>query len=695
MSNTLHYEDCCSVNNYDENEFYDNRCDDNLDFISSSGVEYGNLFCDDYLDQPELLSSGPMLAPAMSGVKDVLSLCDLSPVVSGAQYNLSLCNLSPAMSGAQDSLSLCNLSPAMSGAQDSLSLCNLSPVMSGVQDSLLLGDLSPAVFEVQDSLSLGDLSPVMSGVQDSLLLGDLSPVVFGERDSLSLGDLSPAVFEVRDQFSLGDLSTVMSGVQDGLFLCDPEPLKSDFCSSKIELGGSTTVMWGLNINSDDAKIILGIRRKFSVDIRDSIRILFRSMLDRKALLPSGKVLCNSSWSVVSEDLFPIAVESVGPILECEYKELNIVLSELRVVDTNKSSNSGCFFRKITDEERICFIDRAKVFIHKRLYRSVRLVWLSVVRTSVANSYRRYKFIYEKYTCVGSKFDIHCTDNAAILSIKKKFSSIIRSAIHSKFVDLMKIRYKFDDGTVISRVAWFRISKKLLPIAQYEVKHILEDESKELEEVISRFRVTVDYIVYRDITSQEKCIVLSNIMKIVHSSLKNISRYAWEDVVIASAGDNYGDVPVDNAKKSEIVNKGFISKVNLCYEDDRAIFNARRKFSLAMNKCITSKFREMFKEGYEFEDHTFICKTPWKKISKRLLPIAQKEVDVILQEEYVEINNMLLNSRVVFSNDDGVISERNITPVEISIFMRSTMKLVLKQMVSNFSVAWNRVIRSLK
>ncbi|WP_139057415.1 hypothetical protein, partial [Candidatus Ichthyocystis hellenicum] len=109
--------------------------------------------------------------------------------------------------------------------------------------------------------------------------------------------------------------------------------------------------WKLNLHPDDDKLILFIRRKFSTEMRDYLRTLFSGMLEEKAVLASGKELCNCSWTAISSELYPIAVESVGPIIENEYRELDKVLSEVRIVDVNNSDGCSYIIRKVTGEEK--------------------------------------------------------------------------------------------------------------------------------------------------------------------------------------------------------------------------------------------------------------------------------------------------------------------------------------------------------
>ncbi|WP_139057219.1 hypothetical protein, partial [Candidatus Ichthyocystis hellenicum] len=137
--------------------------------------------------------------------------------------------------------------------------------------------------------------------------------------------------------------------------------------------------WELNLHPDDDKLILFIRRNFSMDIRIYLHGLFSSMMAAKTVLSSGKVLHKCSWSLVSSDLYPIAIESVKPIIKREHEELYKVLSEARVIDVGGNDKFSCVIRKVTKEEKDDLLKRAKIFICSGLRHSFRLAWLDVIK----------------------------------------------------------------------------------------------------------------------------------------------------------------------------------------------------------------------------------------------------------------------------------------------------------------------------
>ncbi|CUT17668.1 hypothetical protein Ark11_0845 [Candidatus Ichthyocystis hellenicum] len=520
-------------------------------------------------------------------------------------------------------------------------------------------------------------------------------------------------------------STSESTVKDVDMLDVTMPVELDCCSLGLS-ADKIISKWKLNLHPDDDKIILFIRRKFSTEIKSSFRSLFSGMLSTKTLLSNGEVLRSCSWPLISGELYPIALEFIDPIIENEYKELDAFLSKARVVDFDKNDSCSCVVRKVTAVEKNNLMRRAKKFVYRELRYSARLVWLDVVKNSKCGDHH-YTSEDINEESVGNACDtcgvnISCVDNAAILRIRKKFSSKIVPVICAKFSEMLKNRYKFDDGTVIDKIAWFRISKKMFPIVEEEIKCIVADEYKELDGVVSRSRVVINCKLDREITNEEKVTVLSNIMKLVHSSLKALCGKVWEDVV-TSLWDRYDNIgsTVDIFPATEYRGSGgsggsgelfsldsllgsaesdstigSLAGFNLRREDDNAILNIRKRFSSNMRNCVRNKFCEMLKTKYEFDDHTVIDMSPWVKISKKLLPIAKKEIMPIMKEEYVKINEVLLKSSVVISSHDcSSIDVRDLTSKERSNIIKMVMKLVYRQSIDAFGRVWRSVIRSSK
>ncbi|CUT17681.1 putative coiled coil protein [Candidatus Ichthyocystis hellenicum] len=482
--------------------------------------------------------------------------------------------------------------------------------------------------------------------------------------------------------------------------------------------GKVISMWGLNLHASDNKLVSFIRRKFSEKIRHHLTKLFSGMLRRRAELPSGMVLCGSSWTFISSELLPIATKSVESIVEKQYGELDAVLSNARVVNAEERYSSPRV-RKVTDDERKKLMIRAKKLVDKSLITSIRLSWLRVVNkysTDIGYGYKENsKGIYGSGREGRWGVKLRYIDNVSILNARRKFSSRIKNIVYYKFSNIVKNEYRLNDGTVIGAWAWFRVAKKLFPIAKDEVKHIIEDKIKELEKIISKARVVVDSKIDRELTAEENRIVLENVMKLVFNSLKILFRKTWEDVIsplrvnyvdivdtvtsnceIDCIGElNSSSVNVAHGAEAGKVSNDYDSVVKLCNEDDLAILNVRNEFSREINRRISNKYSEIINKRYRFDDGAIVGVFSWRKMSKRILPIIEKEIFPIVENEREKISGMLLKSRVDISSPDCLGAtriRRELTSEERSIVLETVMSSVYKQVMSNFARLWNRIIK---
>ncbi|CUT17658.1 MULTISPECIES: hypothetical protein [Candidatus Ichthyocystis] len=507
--------------------------------------------------------------------------------------------------------------------------------------------------------------------------------------------------------------------ESSAFMSDPMALN---CFSLGIKSDKIYNRWGLNLHPDDDKLILFIRKKFSSDIKGRLHVLFSDMLERKVMLPSGREVCKCSWASISSELYPIAMKSIELILEEQHRELDNILSNSRVIDIVAKNVDACVIRKITDDEKGCVMVRVKEIIHRGLRFSFREVWMGITKISrygyKETSDNVYGDIYEDYTeCGNFGPRIRYSDSMSIFHVRRKYSSRIRKHIYNKFYEMLKNRHKFEDNTVIGRFAWFRVSKNLVPIARDEVKSIIEDENKSLEEVVSRARIVLDYATDREITSEEKHIVLKNVIKLVSKELKNLFRRAWLDVIdsfdenlessVVCAAENVGAAEVGCSKETVVASinipgtikvekqehneaKDYSCKVSLRYEDDVAILNVRRTFSSYISKCIYNKFSEMIKNSHKFDDDTAIGVVAWFRVSKNVFPIAKREINHILEDEVKLIKEVVSRARVVV----GSKIDREITNEEKSAVFRNTMKCVDRELKALFRRVWSDVVVSL-
>ncbi|CUT17672.1 MULTISPECIES: hypothetical protein [Candidatus Ichthyocystis] len=487
---------------------------------------------------------------------------------------------------------------------------------------------------------------------------------------------------------------------------------------KFEPNKSIMDIWGVNLHPDDNKAILFIRRKFSIEIRDYLRKLFWDMLNDNTVLSSGKMLRKYSWSLVSSELFPIAMGSIKLILDEQYKKLDLILSNASILDFDGNNDSSFITRKIKDDEKNILMVRAKSFISRRLISIVRLSWLDVAKTSIGYDCGATSKAEKVDLCINLGVNVRCSDVVDILNVSNKFSCNIKSKIHDKFSDIIRNKNKFDDGTAIGKFNWFRVYRKLFPIAQEEVRCILEDENKELEKTISRARVVVNSTVDREITGEEKSIIVINIMRFVHSTLKRLCKIVWDDIINSLKCDSncsecnvkssdYKEnsivdvfssaAEVEDLSKVKVCDNSDNLKVNICYDDDLAIYRVRKDISFEINRCICNKFINFIKNNNKSSDNIIFSSCSWKDVSKSMLPIARKEINCVIEKESVKINEILLKSRVDICPYDISIATkmtREITLAEISTVMKSIINSISKQVLHNLGRVWNRVVKSL-
>ncbi|WP_175330308.1 hypothetical protein, partial [Candidatus Ichthyocystis hellenicum] len=317
-------------------------------------------------------------------------------------------------------------------------------------------------------------------------------------------------------------------------------------------------------------------------------------------------------------------------------------------------------------------------------------------------------------------NIHPDDNMIILRVRKKFSVKIECHLRKLFTDTIRgksiLPIAKDNDTVIGKLDWTSVSKELFPIVKRETNHIIENETKELEEVISksRSRVLVDFGVYRELTDQEKIVSLKTVMDLVHTSLRNLCRKVWSDLISSSRVmvdcSDVGDHVVANDSQEKISSSSanVVDPMSLdsgdkcdilkfiCYEDDRAICRVKRNISSDINRCIFSMFSNLLEDKYKFSDGTVIGMCSWKSVSKRILPIAKEEISTILEKERIKINGILLKSRVDVSppgSSATIRMTRLIKSEERFTIMNDIIRSIFERVVYNLGRLWNRVVHS--
>ncbi|CUT17684.1 MULTISPECIES: hypothetical protein [Candidatus Ichthyocystis] len=478
--------------------------------------------------------------------------------------------------------------------------------------------------------------------------------------------------------------------------------------------------WGLRLHPEDDKLILFIRRKFSIQIRDNLTALFSDMLKSGYVLPSGRVLRNCFWVFVSDELLPIAIKSLESIIADQHEELDRVLSEARIANFNEKDLSSYVIRGITENEKNDLILRARKIVDKRIKVSARLSWGYVVSNFSNRIVYSYKDMHQDVNgiVIAERLGVKLrrVDIVAISNARKRFLPKIKTILYDKLSNIVKNRHEFDLSASINDFTWIKVSKRLLGIAKSEVRHIIEDEMEELEEIIFRSRVVVDCKVDRDLTDEEIYFAMLNVVRLVFNALKSLLKKVWDDVVGSSGSDLTDDKVSNVGADSDVVCVGDNSSslngsggmevcyndkngdfiVKICYEDDFAISYVKKRFLCEINNRISKKYREIMRKEFGFiGGDTTISMYSWRSVSKKVLPVIKKEIDPIIENERAEISCILSNSSVyvyplgVFG---GKRLTRKLTQYEISMVLVTIMDSVSKQVIRNFSRIWNKVIK---
>ncbi|WP_092486348.1 hypothetical protein [Candidatus Ichthyocystis hellenicum] len=517
------------------------------------------------------------------------------------------------------------------------------------------------------------------------------------------------------------------------------PVVASMTSELLSKRDEIINMWGLNIHPDDNEIILFIRKEFSVCIKDHLIEFFSDVFKNRKPLPSGRVPSDYSWFIISNELSKVATESSKSIIENQCSKLCESLFKSRVVDICENDSASCIVRKITDGEKNDIMIRDRKCIDDILTSSIRLSWFHVVNENATDitgyGYRekhKYKSIVEGKWGVKLRY----TDNTDILNVRRRFSSRIKKVVHAKFSGILKYKYKFYGSSFTSSLSWSNIYRELIPIAKDEIKYILEEEKEEIKQVISKARVVINQEIDREIEEREVSIVLKNIMSLVGNALRDLFRRIWDDVISCSelnsshvrdnvptasvssnidsahVGDsvaatgvssNFSDVDgfsLLSVNVADTIDVGVVDKhdslvVKFCSEDDDAILNIKKFFSSEIYTLVNNKCVEILKEGYIFEDGTTLVVSPWKNISKKLIPILNKEINPIIENERAEIRKILLKLRAFVLSPESrsaTVMMRELTLKEVSSVLDAIMKSVCNAVLSSLGRIWNRNIK---
>ncbi len=142
-------------------------------------------------------------------------------------------------------------------------------------------------------------------------------------------------------------------------------VKIDNFLSRISSKSSTYMVdrWGFNLCHKFEYNYSSIRKKFSPICKTIINGKFREMV------LNGFAV--NEWKVVSPKLFPIALESLKDVYKNEYDELDMLVSNTHVID----SDGG--FVKLTDSDKDLLCKKIVTRINKEFRDLVRICWVDI------------------------------------------------------------------------------------------------------------------------------------------------------------------------------------------------------------------------------------------------------------------------------------------------------------------------------
>ncbi|CUT17702.1 MULTISPECIES: hypothetical protein [Candidatus Ichthyocystis] len=322
---------------------------------------------------------------------------------------------------------------------------------------------------------------------------------------------------------------------------------------------------GKNIKLRSAAPISGIKLRYSdnYDISKSsneflseassiIRDKFSGMLKNKYKFSDGTTIGRFSWNKLYPKLIPIAKEEINNIFEDEIKKLEGIISESRVLVDYV--NYCIVDRELTDEEKSYVFRDVIKRLNEDLRRLFSVSWRDitsygsyhvdaayfskdVVDKPSASSIDEINFgeEYAENRDYNPKINLYYEDNCLILKIRDKFMREKVDAVRNKFIEMLTNKYTFDDNTVIDKLPWKQLSKKLLIVARDEVSAIEKKERVAINNILLRSRV-IDFRddgyanAVRDITSEERSSFLISIMKRISRISRCAFRKAWDSLI---------------------------------------------------------------------------------------------------------------------------------------------------------------------
>ncbi|WP_092483974.1 hypothetical protein [Candidatus Ichthyocystis hellenicum] len=293
-------------------------------------------------------------------------------------------------------------------------------------------------------------------------------------------------------------------------------------------------------------------------------------------------------------------------------------------------------------------------------------------------------------------NIHPYYYSNIFHLKKSFLDNVKENLVDLFSSMLEREFVFKSGKVFSKCVWRDVYSELLPIAMESLEPIIDDTCEEIEKILSETYILDvcdddSYRVARKITDDEKVYAVKYVKEfVIYKKLRSNIRMLWSSVVKYpkyNVDMGYRCRGTDASGDDSVIGGSW--GVKLRYVDNVSILNIRRNFSSKIRSCVGNRFREMLKNNHKFEDHTIIDKSPWIKLSKKLIPIARDEIKDIIEEERKEIELVLSDSRVIVGKD----FDRELTDEEKDDISESIIRLVIKQSNYVFRKLWENIIDS--
>ncbi|CUT17710.1 putative coiled coil protein [Candidatus Ichthyocystis hellenicum] len=335
-----------------------------------------------------------------------------------------------------------------------------------------------------------------------------------------------------------DLSILLKKIMDSIFYLLSEYV-SCFCrrlsKNYVTRGRSSCLKSTVIAYHIKEKLKLNIHPVFYynvISVRNQFSCKIRSIVYRKFCQMIEGGFTGFYWFSISSFLLQVAKDETKETMEEEYVEL------LRIVSESFVLAPGGGMVKLTSDERRDVMRIIVSDCNEKFISLTKSLWVKATKSLRVKSVSSFGNCEGTEGCnvndvVNYEFEKNLGFNLApifdynIYLIKKRFFAKIKSIIYAKISDMIKSGF--------SRHHWVNVSDILLSVAREEVREIIEEQRRELEQLISEaVAMTREGTAVR--LTRDEC---DNVMRIVMSDVDEkfviLIKSLWKRVVSSFGG----------------------------------------------------------------------------------------------------------------------------------------------------------------